>query len=366
MTSNPNPAQSSHAPPHAASARSSWLIGAAAVVAAGFGGYAINGATSASRQTPTATAAALTQLPWVAAAPGRVEPKTGEVRITAGILGRVTDVFVAVNDKVEDGELLIRLDDDEARARLASAEAEAGARRRERDAQAVTAGREDVRRAEDAVYSAGRAVTGARFELDYALTAKRKGKGSNVDQALAEARRRLNEAQERLQREQVALAGAQSKAGIPAPNRLESALTAARADVEVAESLLDKTRVRSPISGTVLQLMAKTGELVAPSPEQPLVVLGDMSVMRVKAELDERDVAKVKVGQKAFVRSDSYAGRDFEGRVSALAPSLAAPRIGARGPRRPNDVEVLEVTIDLEGAVPLLPGMRVDAFFRRD
>ena len=363
--STPSPTQNS-APPNAGSGKSSWLIATAVVIAAAAVGYAVNGTMSSSKATTGGPPVTLAPLPWVAAAPGRVEPTGGEVRITAGVLGRVSEVLVAVNDRVEDGEVMIRLDDDEARARLASAEAEAGARRRERDSQPATSGRDEVRRAEDAVFATARAVTAARFDLDAALMAKRKGTAPNAEQSLTEARKRLGDVQDRLQREQAGLSAAQAKAGLPGPSRLDSALTSARADVDVAESLLDKTRVRSSIAATVLQLSAKAGELVAPSPEQPLVVLGDMSVMRVKAEVDERDVAKVKLGQKAFVRSDSYSGRDFEGRVSALAPSLAASRIGSRGPRRPNDVEVLEVTIDLVGSVPLLPGMRVDAFFRRD
>jgi HlyD family secretion protein len=94
--------------------------------------------------------------------------------------------------------------------------------------------------------------------------------------------------------------------------------------------------------------------------------MGDMSVVRVKAEVDEGDVAKIKVGQKAFVRTVSHPGKDFEGSVTRIAPSLGQAKIGPRGPRRANDVEVMEVTIDLEGTSPLLPGMRVDAFFRKD
>ena len=66
-----------------------------------------------------------------------------------------------------------------------------------------------------------------------------------------------------------------------------------------------------------------------------------------------------------FVRSTAYPGRDFEGKVAEMAPSLALPRMGSRGVRRPTDVEVMEVVIHLDGAVPLLPGMRVDTFFRR-
>ena len=64
------------------------------------------------------------------------------------------------------------------------------------------------------------------------------------------------------------------------------------------------------------------------------------------------------------MRSNAYPGRDFEGKVTELAPSLGLPRMGSRGARRATDVEVMEVMIDLQGAVPLLPGMRADAFFR--
>jgi len=219
-----------------------------------------------------------------------------------------------------------------------------------------------VTKGEDGVYSAEREVTGARFELDAALAGKRHGEAT--DQQLADARRRLQKAEERVDRERLAYARAQAKSNLPAPNQFESALTSARANVALAATQLDKTRIRAPKAGTVLQLNAKQGEIVSPSPDQPLVVVGDMSVVRVKAEVDDGDVAKIKVGQKAFVRSINYPGKDFEGTVTALAPAMATPRISPRGPRRPSDIEVLEMTIELDGDVPLLPGMRVDAFVK--
>jgi HlyD family secretion protein len=303
------------------------------------------------------------QLQWVAAAPGRVEPRSGQIRISAEVGGSVSAVPVAMGDKVADGEVLVRLEDREARARVAAAEAEAATRKRERDAQSATAGREDVRKAEDAVYTAERSLTNARFELDAAIAADRKGGGDA--RGLSAARSRLAEAKEHLRREQLGLSSAQAKANLPAPNRFEAALIAGRADVTLAETMLDRTRIRAPIAGTVLQLNAKVGELVAASPELPLVVVGDMSLLRVRAEVDEQDVGKVKVGQRVFVRNTAYPGRDFEGKVAEMAPSLALPRMGSRGARRATDVEVMEVLINLDGAVPLLPGMRVDAFFRR-
>lgn len=300
---------------------------------------------------------------WVAAAPGRVEPKSGEIRIGTSILGRVAEVMVKAYDKVEEGDLLIRLDDAEARAKLGAAETEAEALREEREKQFVD-GREDVRKAEDAIYAAERAVTGARIEFDFALSEKREGK-SGSDKTLSDARQRLKEAKSRLERERIEFVKAQSKADLPAPNRAESAVSAARAEVRMAEALLGKSRLRSPIAGTVLEVNAKAGEVVSPSPATPLIVIGDMSLVRVKAEVDEHDVAKISVGQKAYVRSVSFPGKQFEGTVSNIASSLGPAEIGPRGPRLRNDVEVLEVTIDLEKDVPLLPGMRVDAFFRK-
>ncbi|MFA5898410.1 MAG: HlyD family efflux transporter periplasmic adaptor subunit [Hyphomicrobium sp.] len=336
----------------------------AALAVAAFSGYVLSQGSYFSGESNAAKKEAKTGPQWVAAAPGRVEPGSGEVNIGAAILGQVADVTVKLNDKVEEGELLIRLDDEEARARLAAAEAEAGLRKRQRDAETSTSGRENVTRGEDAVYSSEREVIGARFELDAALTGKRRGE--TTDQQLAEARRRLAKAQERVERERLAYAQAQAKPNLPSPNQAESALTAARANVALAASQLDKSRIRSPRAGSVLQLNAKKGEIVAPSPEQPLAVVGDVSVLRVKAEVDDGDVAKIRVGQKAFVRSINYPGREFEGTVADLAPTMDTPRISARGPRRPSDIEVLEMTINLVGDVPLLPGMRVDAFVRPD
>jgi HlyD family secretion protein len=299
---------------------------------------------------------------WVAAAPGRVEPKSGLIRVGSALLGRIAEVPVKQNDKVEKGELLIRLDDDEARARLQAAETEVAARKRERDAQPLDKARDELRAAEDNVFSAERALTNAHFELEFELQARRAGTGS--DKRVAEARDHLAKAQDQLREERSNYARAQSKPNIPAPNRLESALQAARSDVAIAEALLEKTRILAPISGTILRLPAKVGEMVAPSPDQTLAVLGDMSVVRLNAEVDEIDVSKIKVGGKVVVKSIASPGKEFEGTVAEVAPSLTSPQFALRSARRPVDVEVLPVTIDLDGNPPLLPGMRADAFFK--
>ena len=340
------------------------LLLAVAAGAGGFGAYALSrdGYSISLKNDTVKTDDTPAKPDWVAAAPGRVEPKWGQIRVGAQLLGRIAEVTVDQNDKVEEGELLIRLDDDEARARLQAAETEAASRKRERDAQPLDKAREDLRNAEDNVFSAERALTNARFELEYELQAQRQRNGS-ADR-VTDARRNVTKAKDKLQKERASYASAQAKPDVPAPNRLESALQAARSDVAVAEALLEKTRIRAPVAGTVLQLPAKAGEMVSPSPDQVLVVLGDMSVVRLKAEVDEIDVSKIKKGGKVIVKSNAYPGKEFTGTVAELAPSLTSPRFALRGARRPTDVEVLEVTVDLEGNPPLLPGMRADAFFK--
>jgi HlyD family secretion protein len=300
---------------------------------------------------------------WVAAAPGRVEPRSGLIRLSTQIAGQVDAVPAQLNDKVTEGEVLIRLDDKDARARLSAAEAQAATSKKERDAQPMPAGRENVSKAEDAVFNAERAVTSARFELDDAISANRKNPGNS--NAVSNARRRLNDAKDKLRQEQSSYASAQNRSGVPAPNRLESALIAARSEVTLAESVLDKTRIRAPIAGTVLQIGAKVGELVAPSPEMPLIVMGDMSIVRVRAEVDEADVGKIRKDHRVYVKTNAFPTNKYEGKVVEIAPSLALPRFGARGARRPTDVEVMEVLVDLDGTVDLRPGMRTDVFFRR-
>ena len=331
--------------------------GAAATIALSQYGLLSSKADEASKVKDLAPA-----IDWVAAAPGRIEPKSGVIRIGAALVGRIAEVAIKENDKVEEGELLIRLDDDEARARLQAAETEVASRKRERDAQPLDKDRSELRTAEDNVFTAERALTNAHFELEFELKARREGNGG--DDRVTQARNDLAKAEDRLQDERSNYAKAKAKPNIPAPSQLESALQAARSNVAVAEALLEKTRILAPVGGTVLQLPAKIGEMVAPSPDQTLAVLGDMSVVRLKAELDEIDVSKVKVGRKVVVKSNAYPGEEFSGTVAELAPSLTSPQFALRGARRPMDVEVLPVTIDLEGNPPLLPGMRADAFFR--
>ena len=325
--------------------------------------------TTASTSTTTGTtpaapkAAAAAKSGWAASAPGRVEPSGGEVRIGAQAGGRISEVLVALNDKVGAGEMLVRLDDGDLIARVHAATAELAIRRKDRDGNEST-GRlaQDRRTAEDNVASAERQLVIGREEYDRQAKVRRTGGATPAD--VEKARDVVAKAQERLDAARLALRKALSVDNLPAPTRQEAAVTAARAELSLAEAALERTRIRAPFAGTALQISAKVGEMATPSPENVLVTLGNTASMQVKAELEERDVGKVRLGQTAVVRSDAFPGKDFEGKVSSMAQALGPSRLGQRGPRKPTDVDVLEIVIDLAGQTPLLPGMRVDVFVR--
>src|SRR5262245_1443685 len=302
---------------------------------------------------------------WAASAPGRVEPSGGEVRIGAQVPGRIAEVLVAANDKVAAGDLLVRLDDDDLVPRVHAATAEVAVRKRERDsAEAIGKPAQDRRSAEDTLANAERQLALARDDQDRVTKQRRAGSGTEAD--VDKARDATEKARERLLQARDGLRKALAAEGLPPPTRPEAALTAARADLSLAEAALEKTRIRAATAGTVLQVNAKAGETIAPSPEIALLVMGNLSSLRVRAELEERDLGKVRIGQAAVVRSDAFPGKDFEGKVTFLAQSLGPSRLGQRGPRKPVDVDVLEVLIELAGSPPLLPGMRVDVFVRND
>jgi HlyD family secretion protein len=298
---------------------------------------------------------------WQAVAPGRVEPVSGEIRIASAVPGRIVAVLVKAGDNVFAGEALIRLDDDEARAHVAKAEVQVALRKRVRGEQIPGGRAGDRRRAEDAVVDAERALDAARAALDRAAAARRAGKGSQAEldktrAALARATAELGKWNEELRK-------IEADPNTPLPTANEGQLNIARIELRAAQASLDRLTIRSPIDGTVLQVNARPGEL-ASAATQPLLLLGDLSRLRVRAEVDERDLAEIKPGHLVVVRTAALRGSEFSGKVSFIAPIVEAGRINARGQRSLTDVNVAEVLVDVAEPGPLTVGMKVDVYFR--
>jgi HlyD family secretion protein len=94
-----------------------------------------------------------------------------------------------------------------------------------------------------------------------------------------------------------------------------------------------------------------------------MLVLGDVSALRVRAEVEEQYLGRLRVGQRVKIRAAAFRGREFAGTVSSIAPMVGHGRISSHGPRKFNDVDVLEVLVDLPDFGPLVVGEQVDVYF---
>ena len=297
---------------------------------------------------------------WAAVAPGVVEPRSGQIKIAAPIIGRVSEVMVKINDKVAAGEPLLRLDDEDAQARVASAQAQVAMREKARNEK--SAGKAASRRdAEDAVADAEAALVDARNTFDKAVHAKRSGSGS--DATVTAARTAWTRAHDNLERERSQLRKVKAQSGTPLPTQLEGQLNVARTELRAAIAELEKLTVRAPIAGTVLKVDVKPGEVAAPLSSQPLLLLGDLSQLRVRAELDEHNAGKIKVGETVTISAEAFRGQTFAGKVAAIAPLVQPARLSSPGSRNLTDFNINEVMIDLNEPGPLIAGMNVDVYF---
>jgi HlyD family secretion protein len=299
---------------------------------------------------------------WRAVAPGRVEPWTQQIRLGSPNNGRVSQILVKVNDKVFAGEALIRVDNDEIQTRFAKVEGEVNLRKRGR-ANPPLLKDAPRRQVEDAAADAEQAVVNSQSALDRLAAARRARAGSEdalkaADVALSTARAQLLQRQDELARFEV-------KNASILPTELEGQLTAARIDLRGAQAAVDNLTIRAPLAGTILQLGARGGELASPSSSLPLVVVGDLTALRVRAELAERDYGAIRTGQLVMVRSDAFPGRDMAGKVSSIASIIAPGKFGAPGQSTFTDIDVAEVVVELAAPGSLIVGMKVDVYFRQ-
>lgn len=224
-------------------------------------------------------------------ATGHIEPKTS-VDISADVSGRIVDLTVEEGDDVEEGQLLLAIDDARFRAALQRAQAslsEARAREAQARGRAAQAQR-DFGRIRDLKERLPEMVTDSEFE-----TARTE---AEVQAALHES--------------------------------AQHAVEMARAGVREAEDQLAKTVIRAPMSGRVTRLNVERGETAVVgtmnNPGSLLLTVSDLSVMEAVIEVDETDVPQISVGDSVLVRIDAFGERPFVGRVTTIGNSSLTPR----------------------------------------
>jgi len=293
-------------------------------------------------------------------APGRVESISEELEVAADVSGRIASLLVEEGDRVEAGAVIARLVSADHEARVASARAALAVAEAEELRLVNGARTEERREARAAADQADAAAAQAVREYERRLRAADVIPREELDRAASDvevARARQAEAHERAR-----VVDAPARDDERA--RARAAIQLARARLLEAEALLAKTTVRAPIAGTVLRVVRRAGESVSIEGlgGGHLVTVADLSVLRVRADVDERDVARLRSGQRAWVTADAYGSQHFTGRVIRVGEMLGRKNIRSEEPTEKVDTKVLEALIQLDAGQRLPIGLRVDAY----
>lgn len=203
----------------------------------------------------------------------------GQVNIKSKTGGKIINTTVQEGDYVTQGTILVRLDDQGARTRLNQAKA-------------------NLQRSEAEIGQ-------ARIRLEHShanLESSRKlfDKGLVAEYELDQAKR------------DYALAKIQLSQTHSNKQYHQESYAAALSDLE-------NTTIKAPMSGVVIRKLVEEGELVAPV-SQVLLVMGDLSGMEIRSDINELDINKIKKGQPVEIRFDAIAEVSYEGKVSKIAP----------------------------------------------
>ncbi|MBX4948352.1 efflux RND transporter periplasmic adaptor subunit [Rhizobium binae] len=251
------------------------LILLAAVAAAAYF-YLGRGQSEVSYTTQPAKRGDLTVL---VTATGSVQP-TEQVDISSELSGTVRDVNVDYNSMIKAGDVLALLDTNKLEA--------------------------DVKSSRAKVNSAKANVAKANADLESASTSLERLKSlvrSNVStqQSLDDATYKYDSA-------------------VAAKQINEAEVLAAEADLQLAEVNLAKAKIVSPIDGVILTRSVNPGATVAASLSAPILftIAGDLKKMELQVDVDEADVGKIAVGQKAKFTVDAYPDRSFPAEIEQI------------------------------------------------
>jgi len=297
----------------------------------------------------------LLQQPHRVVAPGMVEPWRGQIDLSPQEPGWIAQILVAEGQRVQAGQVIALLDDAPQRAavdiaKAEVAEADATLRKTVRGAT-----REEIKQAEADV-EASRALA-ERAERD-ANRSTQLGSTSaistaEVDRARAEAQAQLALTDKSHARLEQLHKGASQEDRSVATHRL----LAAKGRLDLALANLARRHVASPAPGVVLHSRFHAGEYFNVGGE-PLFVLGDVSRLQVRLEIDEIDAFRVTIGQNCALYGDDDATLG-NGRIYRLAPMMGRRGLKLESPTARADVRVREVFLEVAASDTLVPGRRV-------
>lgn len=260
-------------------------------------------------------AARIGNLTQTVVASGRVMTPQ-RISIAAETTGRVNAIPVTEGQTVKHGQLLIQLNDLDERASLAQASAalvQAKAKVRQLHEVELPAASQTLKQAQ---------TNAEQAKKQYKRTHELQAKGFFSQAQLDEAKRNYD-----VIASQVSAARLQVKSNQPAGSDLAMAFAAvaqANASLRLAQVKLNEDSILAPADGTLISRSVESGDIVQPGKE--LMVLAANGETQISVQLDEKNLAKLALGQKAFGSADAYANQRFDAVVSYINPGVDATR----------------------------------------
>jgi len=299
----------------------------------------------------------------IIAAPGRVEAVSEEVRVSSELGGRLKAVNVEEGDRVQRGQVLAEIQNDDYRARVQEAEAELAQREAELRRTINGARMQERREAEASMQAAEAVLNNAKSEAE-----RRRGLADRNVISRDEADRyerayQVARAQHAEAAQHFSLIDADAREEDRA--HAEAAVATAQAQLAEARVYLEKSYIRAPINGVILRKLRHTGESVSTQFDSPVVTMADDTVLRVRLDVDESDVSKLKAGERAYVTAEAYGDHKFWGSVIRVGRILGKKNIRTDEPSEHVDTKILETLVELDPGQRLPLGLRVDSFVVR-
>jgi len=248
------------------------------------------------------------------------------INVNSKVTGRLSWIGVEKGDKVKEGQVLVRLEDQEFRAAYEQAKGMVANARAYLEELQHGSRPEEIQEAQHNLDEARATLANDKLTLD--RTKELAAGGVVSRQQLDDATAKFQADQERAN--SLAKAFELAKIGPRAEEiaRAQGALTQAQGQLDYAQSQLDATVIRAPVTGTILDRTAEKGELItaqfasaaAGGPQGSVVSLADLNDLQVELDIAQADFARLGPNQKAKVTTDAYPDKEYDGEIAQISP----------------------------------------------
>src|ERR1700735_5018440 len=248
------------------------------------------------------------------------------INVNSKVTGRLAWIGVEKGDKVKEGQVLVRLEDEEFRASYDQAKGALDNARAYLDELEHGARPEEIQEAQHNLDEARATLVNDKLILD--RTKELSGAGVVSRQALDDATAKFNSDQQRVNSLDKAFQLMKIGPRQEEIARAQGALAQAQGQLDYAKSQLDATVIRAPVTGTILDRTAEKGELItaqfasaaAGGPQGSVVSLADLNDLQVELDIAQADFARLSPNQKGIVTTDTYPDKTYDGEIAQISP----------------------------------------------